>query len=56
MKQNAQTPGIWNPLPYFDTVHNDDQLGNIQTVDNFYTAAARRHAPCSVVDRARPAT
>ena len=23
--QNAKTPGIWNPLPYFDTVSNDDQ-------------------------------
>ncbi|HEY8080476.1 MAG TPA: alkaline phosphatase family protein, partial [Acidimicrobiales bacterium] len=33
------TPGIWNPLPYFDTVRNDHQLGNIQPVANFYTAA-----------------
>ena len=39
VKQNAKTPGIWNPLPYFDTVHGDGQLGNIQTVANFYTAA-----------------
>ncbi|MGH3578399.1 MAG: alkaline phosphatase family protein, partial [Mycobacterium sp.] len=35
----AKTPGIWNPLPYFDTVKQDGQLGNIQTVDNFYAAA-----------------
>lgn len=32
--QNAGTPGIWNPLPYFDTVHQDGQLGNIQTIDH----------------------
>ena len=30
--QNAVTPGIWNPLPYFDTVNNDNQLGNIKSV------------------------
>jgi phospholipase C len=39
VKQNSKTPGIWNPLPYFDTVKNDGQLGNIQTVANFYAAA-----------------
>ena len=39
VKQNSKTPGIWNPLPYFDTVKNDGQLGNIQAVDNFYAAA-----------------
>ena len=39
VKQNAATPGIWNPLPYFDTVKNDGQLGNVQSVDRFYAAA-----------------
>ena len=34
-----EDPGIWNPLPYFDTVKNDGQLGNIQSVDKFYAAA-----------------
>ena len=29
--QNATTPGIWNPLPYFDTVQQDGQLENIQS-------------------------
>ena len=38
--QNAKTPGIWNPLPYFDTVANDGESGNIQSVDGFYAAAA----------------
>jgi phospholipase C len=39
VSQNANTPGIWNPLPWFDTVKADHQLGNIQSVDHFYTAA-----------------
>jgi phospholipase C len=39
IKQNAKTPGIWNPLPYFDTVSNDGQLGNIQSVSNYFFAA-----------------
>ncbi|KHL02581.1 phospholipase [Sinomonas humi] len=39
VKQNAKTPGIWNPLPYFDTVKQDGQLGNIQSLTNFYSAA-----------------
>jgi phospholipase C len=39
VRQNSGTPGIWNPLPYFDTVKADGQLGNIQPVDSFYTSA-----------------
>ena len=67
VRQNAGTPGIWNPLPYFDTVNNDNQRGNIQSVSNFYNAAktgtlpavswvvpsaARERAP-AVVDQRR---
>jgi phospholipase C len=37
--QNASTPGIWNPLPYFDTVKRDNQLGNIKADTAFFTAA-----------------
>ena len=37
--QNPRTPGIWNPLPYFDTVRQDGQLRNIQATSNFYKAA-----------------
>jgi phospholipase C len=37
--QNANVPGIWNPLPAFDTVKQDKQLGNIQEVDQFLAAA-----------------
>jgi phospholipase C len=36
---SAQTPEIWNPLPLFTTVHDDNQLGNIQSVDRFVAAA-----------------
>ena len=43
--QNAKTPGIWNPLPYFDTVREDGQLGNIQSIDNFYKAAKNGTLP-----------
>jgi len=37
--QNVGTPDIWNPLPDFLTVHQDHQLGNIQSSDRFFTAA-----------------
>jgi len=43
--QNAGTPGIWNPLPWFDTVKADHQLGNIQDVDKFYAAAKSGNLP-----------
>jgi phospholipase C len=43
--QQPTTPGIWNPLPYFDTVKNDGQLGNIQSVANFYSAAQNGTLP-----------
>jgi len=39
VRQRANTPGIWNPLPWFDTVKADHQLANIQSVDRFYAAA-----------------
>ena len=38
-KQNARTPGIWNPLPFFTTVRQDGELGNIKSIDEFYKAA-----------------
>jgi phospholipase C len=37
--QGPHTPGIWNPLPYFDTVHQDHQLGNIRPLSHFFAAA-----------------
>ncbi len=43
--QNAKVPGIWNPLPNFDTVKQDGQLGNIQDISNFVTAAKKGSLP-----------
>jgi len=43
--QNARTPGIWNPLPYFDTVKADGQLGNIQPVQTFVSSAQAGSLP-----------
>jgi phospholipase C len=37
--QQAGTPNLMNPLPWFVTVHQDKQVGNIQTLDHFYAAA-----------------
>jgi phospholipase C len=37
--QSPGTLGIWNPLPNFDSVKADHQLGNIQSVARFYAAA-----------------
>jgi phospholipase C len=45
VQQNSKTPGIWNPLPYFDTVRADGQSGNIQSVSNFYAAAKAGNLP-----------
>jgi phospholipase C len=38
-QQAARTPGIWNPLPYFDTVKRDGELGDVQDMSKFYAAA-----------------
>ncbi|MGD0709286.1 MAG: alkaline phosphatase family protein [Anaerolineaceae bacterium] len=43
--QDAKTPGIWNPLPYFDTVKQDGQLSNITDVTNFYKDAQSGNLP-----------
>jgi phospholipase C len=45
VRQNSRTPGIWNPLPYFDTVRQDGQLDNVQDISNFYTAAKNGALP-----------
>jgi phospholipase C len=39
VNQNAKTPGIWNVLPFFDTVKQDGQLQNITDVTNYYKDA-----------------
>jgi len=39
VQQAPKTPSIWNPLPSFTDVAQDGQLGNIQSLSNFFTAA-----------------
>jgi phospholipase C len=43
--QDASTPGVWNPLPSFNTVHKDGQLANVADVRGFYRAARTGHLP-----------
>ena len=43
--QDAKTPGIWNPLPWFDTVRENWQLGNVTSLRNFFTSARRGTLP-----------
>jgi phospholipase C len=43
--QNSHTPGIWNPLPWFDTVRQDHQLRNIAPLGGFFTALAHNSLP-----------
>ena len=43
--QNAKTPGIWNVLPYFETVKQDGQLQNITDVTNYYQDARKGTLP-----------
>ncbi len=38
LHQSSTTPGLWNPLPYFDTVKQNDQISNVQDVSSFYKA------------------
>jgi phospholipase C len=45
VKQGATTPGIWNPLPDFDTVKEDGQLGNITTLSQYFKAAKNGTLP-----------
>lgn len=37
--QTPRTPGIWNPLPYFETVQQDGQERNVTALDSYFTAA-----------------
>jgi phospholipase C len=44
-EQRPKTPGIWNPLPYFTTVQQNKQLGNIRSVSEFSRAAQAGRLP-----------
>jgi phospholipase C len=43
--QSPKVSGIWNPLPQFDTVKQDGQLGNIQEVSSFLAEAKNGTLP-----------
>jgi phospholipase C len=45
VSQGPKTPGIWNPLPHFTDVQQNGQLGNVQSLTNFYTAAKNGTLP-----------
>jgi len=47
-RQNVRTPGIWNPLPSFDTVKQDGERGNVQDISNFFRAARSGTLPAVV--------
>lgn len=47
-RQNVHTPGIWNPLPSFDTVKQDGELANIQDLRRYYVAARNGTLPAVV--------
>jgi hypothetical protein len=44
-KQNAGTPGIWNPLPWFDTVKADHELRDIVPIRQLFGMAKRGRLP-----------
>ena len=43
--QNPNTPGIWNPLPYFTTVKQNDELRNIKSLESFFAEAEKGELP-----------
>jgi len=43
--QKVHTPSIWNPLPWFTTVHDDHQLRDIVPLRRFYGAAQAGKLP-----------
>jgi phospholipase C len=43
--QNSRTPGIWNPLPYFDTVRQDHQLRDIEPLRALFRDLAHNRLP-----------
>jgi phospholipase C len=45
VKQSAGKPGIWNPLPRFDTVRKDRQRADVTRLSGFYGAARQGTLP-----------
>ena len=46
--QKATVPGIWNPLPWFETVRQDKQVRNVQSLGNFFNATKNNTLPSVV--------
>ena len=44
-RQSFRTPGIWNVLPSFATVREDNELKNVSDLSNFYKAAKNGTLP-----------
>jgi phospholipase C len=45
VKQGPQTPGVWNPLPWFTDVSKDRQRSNVQSLRRFFAAAKTGKLP-----------
>ena len=43
--QDARTPGIWNPLPSFDTVKQDHQTANVKDTSKLFAALHENRLP-----------
>jgi phospholipase C len=48
MAQRYDTPGIWNVLPWFDTVKRDGELRNVRDLRDFYAACRNGTLPSVV--------
>jgi phospholipase C len=46
--QSARTPGIWNPLPRFDDVKRDGELGNVKDTSVFFSDVRNGSLPAVV--------
>jgi phospholipase C len=46
--QSVGVPGIWNPLPWFETVQQDNELNNVQPHANFYASVRAGTLPSVV--------
>jgi len=45
VSQNSSTPGIWNPLPWFDTVRQDRQVSNVEPLSSLFGALQSNSLP-----------
>ncbi len=50
VQQKAKTPGIWNPLPFFDTVKRDGRARQHPRPSRFLQRRGERHAAQRRVD------